>query len=46
MSGGGWVIDTDVVSETAKPRPDPGVMTWLAKLTVISLNPFTGERSG
>ena len=41
MSNGGWVIDTDVVSETAKPRPDPDVMAWLAELTVISLSSVT-----
>jgi predicted nucleic acid-binding protein len=37
MSNGGFVIDTDVVSETAKPRPDPSVMAWLGELAVISL---------
>jgi predicted nucleic acid-binding protein len=37
MSEDGFVIDTDVVSETAKPRPDPDVMAWLAECQVISL---------
>jgi predicted nucleic acid-binding protein len=41
MSDGGWIIDTDVLSETAKPRPDPAVMAWLAELTVISLSSIT-----
>jgi len=41
MSNGSFVIDTDVVSETAKPRPDPSVMAWLAELTVISLCSIT-----
>lgn len=36
-----YVIDTDVVSETAKPRPDVRVMSWLADLTVISLSSIT-----
>lgn len=25
-----YLLDTNVVSETAKPRPDPGVLAWLA----------------
>jgi predicted nucleic acid-binding protein len=37
MNDGAFVIDTDVVSETAKPRPDPDVMAWLAECPVISL---------
>ena len=37
----GWVIDTDVVSETAKQRPDPNVMSWLAGLAVVSLSSVT-----
>jgi toxin FitB len=41
MSDAGWVIDTDVVSETAKPRPDSRVLSWIAELTVISLSSIT-----
>jgi predicted nucleic acid-binding protein len=41
MSDAGFIIDTDVVSETAKPRPDPKVMAWVAELTVISLSSVT-----
>ena len=26
-----FLLDTNVVSEWAKPRPDPGVVTWLAE---------------
>lgn len=25
----GWLLDTNVVSETTKPRPDASVMAWL-----------------
>ncbi len=25
-----WLLDTNVVSEWVKPRPDPGVIAWLA----------------
>ncbi|MGK6317945.1 type II toxin-antitoxin system VapC family toxin [Sphingomonas sp. DT-204] len=39
-----FLLDTNVISEGAKPRPDPGVMDWLASmdeeqlfLSVISL---------
>jgi hypothetical protein len=39
LSEAGWVIDTDVVSESAKPRPDPGV------ILATAYNPVTGERS-
>jgi predicted nucleic acid-binding protein len=27
-----FLLDTNVVSEWAKPRPDPGVVTWLAEV--------------
>lgn len=26
-----WLLDTNVISETRKPRPHPAVMTWLAE---------------
>ena len=39
-----FLLDTNVISESAKPRPDPGVMAWLGSaaeselfLSVISL---------
>ncbi len=39
-----FLLDTNVISEGAKPRPDPGVMDWLASvdeaqlfLSVVSL---------
>jgi predicted nucleic acid-binding protein len=27
-----FLLDTNVVSEWVKPRPDPGVVTWLAEI--------------
>jgi len=27
-----FLLDTNVISESAKPRPDPGVMEWLASV--------------
>lgn len=27
-----WLLDTNVVSEPGKPRPNPKVMAWLAKV--------------
>jgi predicted nucleic acid-binding protein len=29
-----YLLDTDIVSETVKPRPSPGLMTWLTVVTV------------
>jgi hypothetical protein len=31
------VLDTNVVSETMRPRPDPAVMTWLAAQAIQTL---------
>lgn len=28
---GGYLSDTNVVSETARPRPSPGVLEWIAR---------------
>jgi len=25
-----WLLDTNVVSESARPRPDPGVLAWIS----------------
>jgi hypothetical protein len=40
----GWLIDTNIVSEWVKPRPDPGIVSWLDEvdedrvfLSVVSL---------
>jgi predicted nucleic acid-binding protein len=27
-----FLLDTNVISESAKPRPDAGVMEWLASV--------------
>ncbi len=43
MSTGGFLLDTNVVSETLRPRPDPRVLEWLrlheaqAWLSVVSI---------
>jgi toxin FitB len=37
----GFIIDTDVISETAKPRPHPGVLSWVGQLAEISLSSIT-----
>lgn len=28
----GWLLDTNVLSELARPRPDPGVLSWLTAI--------------
>jgi len=40
----GWLIDTNIVSEWVKPRPDAGIVSWLDEvdedrvfLSVVSL---------
>jgi hypothetical protein len=40
----GWLIDTNIVSEWVKIRPDPGIVSWLDEtdedrifLSVVSL---------
>lgn len=33
----GWLLDTNVVSELRKDRPDPGVMRWASERSVESL---------
>lgn len=32
-----WLLDTNVISETRKPRPHPAVMAWLAEQPPSSL---------
>jgi predicted nucleic acid-binding protein len=36
-----FVVDTDVLSETARPRPDPRVMAWLAGQGAIAISSVT-----
>lgn len=33
-----YLLDTCVVSELSRPRPDPGVVAWIAEADVISLH--------
>ena len=37
-----YLLDTNVVSEWAKPRPDPGVLAWLAATDEDQLNLSVG----
>ena len=30
MGGGGYLVDTNVISEESKPKPNPEVMEWIA----------------
>ena len=32
-----YLLDTNVVSETRRPRPDPGVLAWLASISPSDL---------
>ena len=37
MTAGRYVVETDVISETARSRPDAAVMRWLAREESIAL---------
>ena len=38
----GWLIDTDIVSEWIKPRPDAGMVRWLDEVDeATAQNPGT-----
>lgn len=37
----GFLLDTDVISETAKPRPSAQVLEWMATLDTIVLSAVT-----
>jgi toxin FitB len=39
----GIVLDTNVVSELARPRPDPRVIDWAGRLTAVILSAVTVE---
>lgn len=41
MSAARFVIDTDVLSETARPSPDARVMAWLASQGAVALSAVT-----
>ena len=38
-----FLLDTNVISELPRPRPDPGVLSWLAELDAIALASITVE---
>ena len=38
-----FLVDTDVLSELARPRPDRGVVEWAEKVSRISLSAVTVE---
>lgn len=47
MSEGGWLLDTNVVSELARPQPNPRVLSFIATLdrvVVASIVVFELER--
>ena len=33
-----YLLDTCVVSELSRPRPDPGVLAWMSEADVASLH--------
>ena len=39
----GFLIDTNVISELSKPRPNPGVLDWLQTRETIALSAITIE---
>ncbi len=41
MIAGRYIVDTDVISETARPRPDAAVIRWLAREESIALASIT-----
>ena len=41
MTAARFVVDTEVLSETARPRPDPRVTTWLATQGTIAIASVT-----
>jgi toxin FitB len=38
-----WLVDTNVLSELARPRPDPGVVEWADQVEQIFLSVITYE---
>lgn len=38
-----FLLDTNVVSELPRPRPDPRVLSWLSGLDAIALSAITVE---
>lgn len=38
-----YLCDTNIISELAKPRPNPGVLAWSSELTAMALSVITLE---
>ncbi|QXP85265.1 type II toxin-antitoxin system VapC family toxin [Methylococcus sp. Mc7] len=38
-----YLVDTDIISELCRPRPDPGVLAWAARVERLSLSVITVE---
>lgn len=36
-----FLIDTNILSELARPRPDPGVLAWAADQTLVGVSVIT-----
>lgn len=36
-----WLMDTNVVSELIRPRPNPGVTQWASKIETIAISAIT-----
>lgn len=37
------LVDTNIISELARPRPNPGVLAWASRQSLISLSVVTVE---
>ena len=38
-----YLCDTNIISELAKPQPNPGVLTWSSELTTLAVSVITLE---
>lgn len=38
-----WLVDTNVLSELARPRPNPGVLKWASRIERVSISVITVE---
>jgi predicted nucleic acid-binding protein len=41
-----WLVDTNVIGELTRRRPNPGVITWAGQATAIGLSVVTLEEIG
>ncbi|HEY0993888.1 MAG TPA: type II toxin-antitoxin system VapC family toxin [Kofleriaceae bacterium] len=37
------LVDTNIIAELARPRPDPGVVAWAGKLSTMTLSAISVE---